>query len=79
KESNNSESKFTLLSTQVSYEDTIQNVCLIWLDKNIGEENDIDCMNIVAQLQQIINDIRTFTDVDECVAFINDITDKKSV
>ncbi|CAF1452209.1 unnamed protein product, partial [Adineta steineri] len=77
KESNNSESKFTLLSTQVSYEDTIQNVCLIWLDKNIGEENDIDCMNIIVQLRQVINDIQTFTDVDECVAFINVITDKK--
>ncbi|CAF1530134.1 unnamed protein product, partial [Adineta steineri] len=77
KESNNSEGKCTLLSTQVSYEDTIQNFCLIWLDKNIGEVNDTDCMNIIVQLRQVINDIQTFTDVDECVAFINDSTDKK--
>ncbi|CAF1454355.1 unnamed protein product [Adineta steineri] len=34
-------------------------------------------MNIIVQLRQVINDIQTFTDVDECVAFINDIIDKK--
>ncbi|CAF1307243.1 unnamed protein product [Adineta steineri] len=55
----------------------MQNVLLIWLDSNIKETND-DCQNKITQLRQAVNDINTFTDVDQCFEFIETIVDKKA-
>ncbi|CAF0895713.1 unnamed protein product [Adineta steineri] len=55
----------------------MQNVLLIWLDNNIGENND-DCQNTIAQLRRVVNDINTFTDVDQCFEFIETVVDKKA-
>ena len=55
----------------------VQNVLLIWLDKNIDDNNQ-DCRNTVTQLRRIVNDINKFTDGDQCIQFINTITDNKA-
>ncbi|CAF0841700.1 unnamed protein product [Adineta steineri] len=55
----------------------MQNVLLIWLDNNIDESND-DCQNTITQLRQAVNDINTFTDVDQCFEFIETVVDKKA-
>ncbi|CAF1275514.1 unnamed protein product [Adineta steineri] len=55
----------------------MQNVLLIWLDNNIDENND-DCQNTITQLRQVVNDINTFSDVDQCFEFIETIVDKKA-
>ncbi|CAF1471574.1 unnamed protein product, partial [Adineta steineri] len=55
----------------------MQNVLLIWLDNNIDENND-DCQNTITQLRQAVNDINTFSDVDQCFEFIEAIVDKKA-
>ncbi|CAF1479155.1 unnamed protein product [Adineta steineri] len=55
----------------------MQNVLLIWLDNNIDENND-DCQNTITQLRQAVNDINTFSDVDQCFEFIETIVDKKA-
>ncbi|CAF0860698.1 unnamed protein product [Adineta steineri] len=67
----------TLQSDRESYGRTVQNFCLIWLDKSSDNVNDIGCMNTIVQLRHVVNDILTFTDVDECIASINDMTDER--
>ncbi|CAF1311292.1 unnamed protein product [Adineta steineri] len=54
----------------------MQNVLLIWLDKNINENNG-DCQNTISKLRCAVNDISTFTDADQCFEFIETIVDKK--
>ncbi|CAF4193531.1 unnamed protein product, partial [Adineta steineri] len=54
----------------------MQNVLLIWLDNNISDNN-ADCINTIKQLQRIVNHINTFTDGDQCVEFIQTITNNK--
>ncbi|CAF1503160.1 unnamed protein product [Adineta steineri] len=54
----------------------MQNVLLIWLDSNIDETND-DCQNTITKLRRAVNDTNTFTDVDQCLEFIQTIIDKK--
>jgi hypothetical protein len=58
---------------------TVQNVQLIWLDNNnnIDEKNE-DSRHTVSQLRCIINTINKFTDGDECIQFINTITNNKA-
>jgi tetratricopeptide (TPR) repeat protein len=55
----------------------VQNVMLIWLDNSIEEDN-TDCQNILTQLRHTVNDVNTFTDGDQCIQFINNITNNKA-
>src|ERR1700734_577518 len=52
----------------------VQNFLLIWLDGSIAEVNNDDCRNSITKLLQVVNDVNTFTDIDECVDFITNIT-----
>ncbi|CAF1462080.1 unnamed protein product [Adineta steineri] len=54
----------------------MQNVLLIWFDNNINENN-VDCNNTIKQLKRVVNNINTFTDGEECVEFIQTITNNK--
>ncbi|CAF0781237.1 unnamed protein product [Adineta steineri] len=54
----------------------MQNIPLIWLDNNINDNN-ADCNNIIKQLKCVANNISTFTDADQCVNFIQTITNNK--
>ncbi|CAF1155527.1 unnamed protein product [Adineta steineri] len=58
------------------YMERIENVFLIWLDNNINENN-ADCNNTIKQLKRVVNNINTFTDGEECIEFIQTITDNK--
>jgi tetratricopeptide (TPR) repeat protein len=55
----------------------VQNFRLIWLDGSIDEINNDDYCNSITKLRQIVNTVNTFTDVDECIGFINDIKEEK--
>ncbi|CAF3895444.1 unnamed protein product, partial [Adineta steineri] len=55
----------------------MQNVLLIWLDSNIDETN-VNCQNTIKQLRRAIKDIKTFTDGDQCLEFIQTIVNKKA-
>jgi len=55
----------------------VQNVLLIWLDNKINDSSD-DCRNTIIQLRRVVNTIDTFTDGDQCIQFINTITDNKA-
>ncbi len=56
----------------------IQNFHLVWLDGNMDEMNNADCHNSITQLRQIVNNVNTFTNVDECIDFITDINKEKT-
>ncbi|CAF0875137.1 unnamed protein product [Adineta steineri] len=55
----------------------VQNVLLIWLDKNIDKNNN-DFQNAISQLQKIVNNINVFMDGELCVEFVNNINDEKA-
>ena len=55
----------------------MQNFLVVWIDPNIDEVNDNDCRNISIQLQQVINTVKLFNDIDEAIDFVTDIDDEK--
>jgi tetratricopeptide (TPR) repeat protein len=55
----------------------VQNVMLVWLDSGIDKDN-TDCQNTITQLRRTVNDVNTFTDGDQCIQFINTITNNKA-
>src|ERR1700723_1926686 len=56
----------------------LQNFHLVWLDESIDEVNNDDCRNSITKLRQVVNTVNTFTDVDECIDFINNIKEEKT-
>ncbi|CAF3459992.1 unnamed protein product [Rotaria socialis] len=54
----------------------LKNVVLIWLDEHIDDNNEI-CQNVVTKLRNIINNIITYTDDDQCVQYIDSISNDK--
>jgi hypothetical protein len=56
----------------------VQNVHLIWLDASIDEENHADVHNTIIQLRRIINTISTFTNVEQCIEFLESIKNNKA-
>jgi len=56
----------------------IQNFLLVWIDGNIDEINNEDCRNSITKLRQVVNNVNTFTDVDECIEFISAIEQQKT-
>ncbi|CAF3494933.1 unnamed protein product [Adineta steineri] len=54
----------------------MQNVLLIWLDNNITDDN-TDCSNAIKQLKRVVNNMYTFTDGEQCLEFIQTITNNK--
>jgi hypothetical protein len=56
----------------------VQNFLLVWLDGNIDEIHNDDCRSSIQKLRQVVNTVNTFTDVDECIEFIDGIKEKKT-
>jgi tetratricopeptide (TPR) repeat protein len=54
----------------------VQNALLIWLDSSIDNNNE-DSRNTIIELRRVVNDISTYTDSDQCIQFINTITNNK--
>ncbi|CAF1056680.1 unnamed protein product [Adineta steineri] len=54
----------------------MQNVLLVWLDNNIDDDN-ADRSDTIKQLKRIVNNVKTFTNGEECVNFIQTITNNK--
>ncbi|CAF0950562.1 unnamed protein product [Adineta steineri] len=54
----------------------MQNVLLIWLDSNINESNN-DCQNTITKLRCAVNDIKTYTNGNQCLEFIQTVVDNK--
>ncbi|CAF0901463.1 unnamed protein product [Adineta steineri] len=54
----------------------IENVLVVWLDGSIDPVCG-DCQETITQLRHIVNNIHTYTDSDQCVDFIQTVTDNK--
>ncbi|CAF4288312.1 unnamed protein product, partial [Adineta steineri] len=54
----------------------IQNVLLIWLDAK-SNDNNTDCRDTSKQLKGVVNNVNTFTDGEQCVNFIQTISNNK--
>ena len=55
----------------------VQNVLLIWLDNNIGD-NSADYRNTITHLRCTVNTINTFTDGEQCIEFLKNVPDEKA-
>jgi tetratricopeptide (TPR) repeat protein len=55
----------------------VQNVLVIWLDRNIDDIN-VDCRNTITQLQRVVNSINKYTDGEECIKFLKSMKDEKA-
>ncbi|UJR24551.1 hypothetical protein I4U23_005926 [Adineta vaga] len=53
-----------------------QNILVIWIDRNI-DENNKDCLNTITQLKCTVNDLKIYTDGDQCIEFIETIRHQK--
>jgi len=54
----------------------VQNVLLIWLDNNI-DENSADCRNTINHLRCAVDTIKTFSNTDQCIQFLETIKNEK--
>ena len=54
-----------------------QNFLLVWMKSKVDTVNDSVWLNTIPKLQEIVNVIYTFTDVDEGIDFITEIKEKK--
>jgi hypothetical protein len=74
----------TTVNSTVEKEDILQlassriigNFVLIWFDPNI-DTNDEDIEYSIEQLRRIVADLKTFTDINECMDFLTDIVNEK--
>jgi tetratricopeptide (TPR) repeat protein len=57
----------------------VQNFHLVWLDGGMDEMNNDDCRNSITKLREVVNTVNTFIDVDECIDFITDIKEEKTL
>src|SRR5271154_5963073 len=64
-------------SSRIPYVRMVQNFLVVWLDRNI-DENDDDYQHSIVKLREVSNSVNTFTNVDECISFIKDIKTKKT-
>ena len=55
----------------------VQNVVLIWLDSSIDASNS-DCQNTIINLRDAVNTINIFSNSEECMDFLKDVTDEKA-
>ncbi|CAF1471429.1 unnamed protein product [Adineta steineri] len=65
----------TLASRRMNMQ-RMQNLLLIWLDNNTND-NSADRSNTIKQLKCVVSNVNTFTDGEECVEFIQTITNNK--
>ena len=56
----------------------IQNYMIIWLDSNIDEVENKECINAISKLRRVVNNVNTFTDVNECINFVSNIREEKT-
>jgi tetratricopeptide (TPR) repeat protein len=55
----------------------VQNFHLVWLNGSIDGANNDDWRNSITKLQQVVNSVNMFSDIDECMDFITDVKDEK--
>jgi tetratricopeptide (TPR) repeat protein len=57
----------------------VQNFLLLWLDASIDEKKNKDTISTISKLREIINNVHTFTNPEECTKFIDDINEETTI
>jgi hypothetical protein len=70
----NTENKNT--SSIYPFAHTIKDYIVVWLDSTY-KQSDVVYQNNMKEIQQVINSIRSFTDVNECINFVAQLKDDK--
>jgi tetratricopeptide (TPR) repeat protein len=65
--------------SQPLYACMVQNFLLVWLDKDINEDNNDDFRKAITKLREMVNTMNIFTNIDECFDFMNNIKIEKAV
>ncbi len=65
------------MSTSATERRIVQNFVLIWLSDDI-DKSDVKFQNAIIQLRRFANIINIFTDPDQCVDFLSEITNEKA-
>ena len=55
----------------------VQNFLLIWVDANIASSSE-DSQKTLRKLRHVVNDINVFSDLEECVTFLEDVHMEKA-
>lgn len=76
--SNNKGDNIQASESPVVNSEIVQDGLVIWLDGSIGEERDEDCRNTISELQRVVKTIKTFTDSDQCIEFIETVKNEKA-
>jgi tetratricopeptide (TPR) repeat protein len=61
---------------QTTQSKMMENFIIVWLNLNINDSTE-GKDDLVMQFRSIISTIKTFTDINECVDFLTDLTDEK--
>ena len=61
---------------QKRYTRPVQNYLVVWLDGHINEKGN-DFRNSIMKLREVSNTVNTFTEIDECIDFINNVKTRK--
>ncbi len=85
KETSNSKNTYTAPSSthtsitkpRVLDDRIIQNFRLVWLDSNIDGIDNGDYIDVTRKLRQVVNAVKIFTNVDECIDFMTDIEEEQ--
>ncbi|CAF0989218.1 unnamed protein product [Adineta steineri] len=64
------------LTSVTSNRRIVQNFLLVWLDSDIDEIKE-DYRDAITHLRRIVNAINLFTDIDQCINFLNEIKNEK--
>jgi hypothetical protein len=65
-------------SIKASYIRNTHNFLLVWLDLSTNGSYKIACPDAITQFRQTTNSIKLFTNVDQCIDYITDITEEKA-
>jgi len=63
---------------KASYIRNTHNFLLVWLDLSTNGSYKIACPDAITQFRQTTNSIKLFTNVDQCIDYITDITEEKA-
>ena len=62
-------------SRESCYVHMAENFLLVWLDGSVNESDNEEYTTSITKLRQVVNTVKVFADIDECIEFINGLTE----
>lgn len=58
-------------------DENLEELFIVWVDSNVNKMN--DCLEMISTLRSIINSLKIFDNIDECIYYINSITTEEKI